>query len=158
MSATIYILIGLPGSGKSTWVKKNAPEGAVIVSSDDLIMEWAVGKGLTYNDAFGQVNFKQIEARMREIFAEAIASGKDIIVDRTNMSPKSRKYWLDEAKGYTKVAVTFILDDVTLNKRLSERSRVEGKSIPPYVVKNMAANYTAATKAEGFTQFIVVRD
>lgn len=159
MSATMYVLIGLPGTGKSTWVRKflNSNE-AVIVSSDDLIEAWGKERGLNYTEAFGKVNFKDIEREMRARFSAAVVAEDNIIVDRTNMTAKSRKAWMDAAGTYRKVAVVFSIDDVTHKARLEHRAATEGKVIPEHVIKNMANSYVAPSKDEGFDQIIYVRD
>ncbi len=51
----LYMLIGVPASGKSTWLKKNMSPDSVIVSSDDHVERLAAMQGKTYNEAFKEV-------------------------------------------------------------------------------------------------------
>jgi hypothetical protein len=48
---TLYILVGPPSVGKSTWVKNTVPN-AFIISRDDVVTEVASEIGLTYDDLF----------------------------------------------------------------------------------------------------------
>lgn len=48
---TLFVLIGPPAVGKSTWVKNHAPT-AKVVSRDDVIERVSAKHGLTYDDAY----------------------------------------------------------------------------------------------------------
>ena len=58
MKAKIFILIGVPMSGKSTWVRENHPDTKVI-SRDDIVLE--VHQSNDYNRAFKEVNHKEVD-------------------------------------------------------------------------------------------------
>ena len=48
-----YILIGLPGSGKSTWIRNNqTKDDFVVISSDDEIEKYAKSQSKTYSEVF----------------------------------------------------------------------------------------------------------
>jgi predicted kinase len=70
----IEILCGMIASGKSTYARKRADEGALCVSHDDLTA--------------------MCHARYRI----AVAHGKDVIVDRTHLTRESRARWINFAK------------------------------------------------------------
>jgi len=85
------ILTGLPAVGKSTYIKELLKQkDYVILSSDDMIMEKY--PKLSYSDAFAKVQnndeFKWIEKELRERMIAAIKDRKNIIFDRTNLTPK----------------------------------------------------------------------
>lgn len=48
---TLYVLIGPPAIGKTTWIKRYAPNASVI-SRDDVVERIAHQRGLTYDDAY----------------------------------------------------------------------------------------------------------
>lgn len=143
----IHILIGPPGSGKSTWRAKylaNAVRASTVVSSDDLIDEFAEQHGVTYSKAFHMVNMKDIVRRVNMQLSDAIREGQDIIVDRTNMTAGGRRKVLSQTGNrYKKVAVVFNVPRDELNRRLDARRIATGKGIPAHVVDDMLASFVA---------------
>jgi predicted kinase len=147
---TLYMLIGVPGSGKSTWLK-NQPwmKDCTVISSDDLIEAYAESQGKTYNEVFDEYA-KTAMKLMNDNAVDAIANNKNIIWDQTNVSVKSRTSKLKMFKDYYKVAVAFkVPDDAELKKRLASRP---GKPIPDFVMKNMIASYAIPTYDEDFDE------
>lgn len=158
--ASVYILIGLPGCGKSTWreahLRANPALDTVIISTDDMVEEIAREKGLTYDEAYKALDFKAATSRMRATFRQALNKGQDVIVDRTNMSRKARKMFLkDLPAGYESVAVLFTVPDTVLKQRLADRAAATGKSIPEDVIESMASRYMAPDHVE-FTRIVRV--
>lgn len=157
------ILIGLPGSGKSTWIFENILVRSdilpyVVISSDDVLERIAKEKGLTYSDVFKDY-IGQATAEMKSNFKSAIAEGKNIIWDQTNMSKKKRRGILAQIPAdYYKIAVDFSVNPNELKRRLDERAKLTGKHIPWKIVEDMGKNYQAPDKLEeGFDEIIKVK-
>lgn len=73
------ILVGLPGSGKTTYVNNiNSDNKFHIASTDNLIEQYANENGLTYTEAWNMlsVNLKTIEEKMFSEFMEAVKAKK----------------------------------------------------------------------------------
>lgn len=154
----IYVLVGLPGSGKSTWIRNNASLGdAVIVSSDDIIEELSRKEGLNYSQGFDKF-IGRATMQMKQNFKAAVASGSDIVWDQTNMTAKKRRGILQQIPaGYRKVAVVFDTDDREIERRLKTRAEETGKFIPPHIMKSMSQSYQAPSRDEGFDEIIKVK-
>lgn len=149
MKPTVYMLIGVPGSGKSTWVSKNIGPDTVYASSDDYIEKYAKKVGKTYSEVFDEV-IGQAQQHMTQQVKQAVEAGKDIIWDQTNTSAKARLRKLRMLPGYRAVAVVFPTPpkDV-LDARLAARP---GKSIPDNVMQRMINSLEMPSKAEGFDE------
>lgn len=152
---TAYILVGLPGSGKSTWTNKMASKmDFVVVSSDDIIEKFAKEEGKTYSEVFDKY-VGRATGMMKQAFREAVEQNRNIVWDQTNMSQKKRRGILQQLPShYRKVAVVFNVDDRVLQDRLDKRARDTGKSIPDHIIKSMAQSYQEPTKAEGFDSVV----
>lgn len=155
------MLIGLPGSGKSTWIaeyRARHPElNFQVVSSDDILEEKAQQEGLDYADVHEKyIGFAIGEMERR--FKSFLNEGAHIIHDQTNLSKKTRKKHLDKLKGYTKSAVVFTLSDKEWKRRYDKRKAETAKDIPDYVIKNMIKGFEFPSKNEGFVSITHIKD
>lgn len=150
---TLYMLIGVPGAGKSTWIK-NCGIDAVILSTDDKIEAAAAAEGKTYNDMFKSV-IGEAEKQMHADAAAAFAADRDVIWDQTNVTAKTRGKKLNRVpERYERVAVYFTTpDNAELSRRLANRP---GKTIPYNIVMGMVSQLEMPTVDEGFDRIIIV--
>lgn len=146
------LLVGLPASGKSTFTKlAKETLDITVVSTDNMIDEWAAERGLTYSEAWDKCPMKEFNKRFQEEIAQAVFEQKNIFIDRTNMASKSRKSLLTKSSiGHTNVAIKFDVPDKVLQERLASRAEATGKFIPHFVIKQMTDSYMPPSKAEGF--------
>lgn len=149
-------LIGAPGAGKSTWMKNQEwIDDTYVASTDDIIENIADEYGLTYDEAFKDIIGFAEKVMWREL--EMAAKDGDVIyIDRTNMSVKSRKKFIDFLKpyGYRFNAVVFPNPDPTeWERRLNSRP---GKTIPDSIIRNMVASFRMPTPEEGFNDIVIV--
>ena len=146
----VYVLVGVPGSGKSTWVENQLwAEDCVYVSSDYFIDQEAQRQGKTYNEVFKEYVNTAISLMLDKVI-EARETGSDIIWDQTSVNAKSRKKKFQMLPDYEHIAVVFDTPpDDELMKRLSNRP---GKSIPKEVVDSMIKTFEMPTEEEGYKQ------
>jgi predicted kinase len=152
------VLVGLPGSGKSTYITQlQKRKSYVVISTDDIFEELAAEVGVNYTVAFKTFPYKDVEREMFVRLKQALSQKKNIIVDQTNMTTKSRARKLSLVPpSYKKVAVVFEVDPDELERRLSKRKDETGKSIPKNVVDSMRVSYQRPSKTEGFDELIDV--
>ena len=146
-----YVLIGPPCSGKSTYREQLmlGERKPVIISSDDFIEEYATEHGITYSEAFPLVSMKDIAKNLRARLIAAAMKSADIIIDRTNMTFKSRNKLLSNIpKHYRKVGIVFSVPREVLAERLKARGEATGKWIPAKVVDEMIAVYQEPVAGE----------
>lgn len=161
MAKVAFILVGLPGSGKSTWSAKHFPhESYEHCSSDAIIEEDAAAIGLTYDEAF-PLAIKRASKQFTFMVQDAALKGKSIVIDRTNVTPKTRaqnvRLVKDIDPSYKIVALVFGvgLDAEEHARRLASRP---GKTIPKHVLKDMTERFTVPTVEEGFDDVIIIDD
>jgi predicted kinase len=143
------MLIGVPGSGKTTWIKNNKND-AVVLSTDDYIERIAAEQGKTYSEVFKD-EIDSANTHMSQELTRAIKNSDDIIWDQTNLTVKSRKGKLSKIpKNYRKVAVYFSVPQ-DLRQRLASRP---GKTIPEPVIISMINQLQPPSKEEGFDEVV----
>lgn len=93
----IQILVGMIASGKSTYARMRAVEGAVVMNDDAVVDLVHAGDHTLYQKALKPL-YKSIETH---VVTAAILMGKDVIIDRgTNISAKGRKRWIGIATAF----------------------------------------------------------
>ena len=153
--AKCYILIGIPGSGKSTWIKSQPFDwsNTVVASTDDYVDREARNQGKTYSEIFKDT-MPDAVAYMAETVVDAVKAGKDIVWDQTSTSILSRaKKFRMLPPDYERIAVVFRTPKkAELTRRLKSRP---GKEIPDHVITNMIGSWQEPTMAEGFDKIIM---
>jgi predicted kinase len=145
-----YQMVGVPGSGKSTWIANQAwAQDCVVVSTDRWIEVFARELDSTYSEVFDLFMPAAVRAMSAEV-SRAQALGRDIIWDQTSVSVASRRKKFASLPDYEHVAVVFRTpEQEELARRLAARP---GKTIPDSVLHNMIDSFEEPTEAEGFQE------
>ena len=157
---TIFVLVGPPSIGKSHWVEDHHLD-AFWLSRDQCVDEVRKPLGLRYSDMFSPQNLSRFRGEIDHLYrmrsGEALASGKDIVVDMTNMGVKARRRALGIIRGreseFNTVAVVF---DHRGKERLVWESiqrranRLNDKFVPRHVLAEMFQRFEIPTTSEGF--------
>ena len=125
---TLYIMVGISGSGKSTVAQSIAQAtGAVIVSPD----HWR--KLLTGDINNQEKNAMVFHSALREL-STSLADGHSVVWDATNTTVTARKNVLDAVTS--ECHVVFIYVRTTLETALDRvKSRSNGQVVPEAVVR-----------------------
>ena len=145
-----YQLIGVPGSGKSTWVSNQEWAGeCAYISTDTHVEEFAKKMGKTYSEVFTEVMPECVNLMADDVI-RAREAGKDIIWDQTSTTVKSRTRKFNMLPDYEHIAVVFKTPEhKELMRRLFSRP---GKDIPDHVIASMIASWEDPTEEEGFKE------
>lgn len=148
-----YILIGIPGSGKTTWIghQKIDWDKTAYISTDKYVDQQAIKQGKTYSEVFNDSMKEALEQMVKDVHI-AVKDNKDIFWDQTSTSILSRKRKFNMLTGYEMIAVVFPTPEQgELDRRLKNRP---GKVIPDDVIKNMIDNFEHPTYEEGFDKIM----
>jgi len=148
--AKCYQLIGVPGSGKSTWIKSQTwAKDLPVVSTDNFVEQYAKGQGKTYSEVFDAYMPIAVKLMANQALI-CQANNLDVIWDQTSTTRISRTRKFNTLPKYEHIAVVFKTPDPEeLARRLAGRP---GKNIPDYVMRSMIDGFEMPTEDEGFTE------
>jgi predicted kinase len=149
----LYVLVGVPGSGKSTWTGHQSFdwEKTVIVSTDRFVTRHALEVGKSYREVFDDYMPTAVRL-MAEQARDAFESNKIVVWDQTSTTVLSRAKKLRMCPDhYTKIAVVLETPKAELHPKFLDRP---DKEIPWEVVQGMIDNFEMPTKDEGFDKII----
>lgn len=148
MTPTLYVAIGISGSGKSTFyhnLKKTIPN-LNYYSWDQLRHEWY--DPVDYNNAFTLAcQDKNFGNKADKCLLDILNQHKSVFIDNTNLSPKRRAFAISNAKklGYKTVAIIF---NVPLTTAINRQSTRLDKSVNKKAVINQYNSLTLPTHNE----------
>lgn len=140
--AKLYTMVGLPGSGKSTFSALH-PE-CVVIASDAIREE-------LYGDESTQGNPVEVFKVVYERIGEELAKGNDVIYDATNTVAKFRKQIINTFEAEHICVFVNTPKDECL-RRNAQRARF----VPVEVIERMARQFEAPTLNEGFVKILEV--
>lgn len=145
---TVTVMVGLPASGKSTYIEQNAPEGSFIISRDAIVE--ALGDGITYTEKWNSADQKEVDEVLQDLFKQA-KNENNVFVDMTHMSTKSRRRSLAHfGKDWTKNCVVILPGLEQLTENSITRKKTTGKYVDDSVVLGMMKNFSCPNYGEGF--------
>ena len=140
----VIILIGAPGSGKTTWGKFYAESRCIVRLCPD---EFRAKLGTSEDDqSVSAEAFGLTRAGMENVLSQ----NKSVMIDATNMSKKRRKQFLDIAHKYNAktMAIIFEADKKTLVDRNINRGKAGGSNVPEEIIDRMLENYQRPDETE----------
>lgn len=146
----VIFLVGPPLSGKDTLIRNLNLSDVVVVSRDDIVLEMC--SEMTYNEAFKSVDQKQVDKVLKAKLIDLSKSGKNVIINLTNLRRKGRNLFKSYfSKEYKKIAIIFpILSLVEYDSRNKVRFDSEKKHIPLSVIEDMINGYESIDDSENF--------
>lgn len=140
MGQKVYLLRGLPGSGKSMFIRKArlVERGYVVVSPDTERASFPLVRGPFGFAVLDQAKGRKAWVRAYAKMDAALAAGSDVVFDATLMSSKALKgvvKHIPDGVGF--VIVDFKVDVATAEARNHKRWGTPGY-VPTDVIRRMA--------------------
>lgn len=143
----LYITVGVPGAGKSTYVSRLAAAHTAVVSTD------AIRAELTGDENDQTVN-DQVHTLAKARARALLAAGTDVVFDATNVRTASRRALMKiaAASGAEPIALRFDTPYPLACARNAARARI----VPDDVLRRMQQSFDATCsigqlQAEGWT-------
>jgi predicted kinase len=156
MEQKIYITVGLPGSGKSTWARETAYDNDTIIICKDNIRNMLKGDYI-----FDPVYEPLVAEIVAAAFNAALIAGFNIILDETHITRQHRVNSIERAKSRTLptapkiICVWFTEDENNLEYRMREpRGYTDIKWAE--VLDKMVGRFQKPLKKEGFDEIIKI--
>ncbi|MFE2373389.1 MULTISPECIES: AAA family ATPase [Streptomyces] len=124
----VFLLVGLTGSGKTTYAQRQLePEGAVRLSVDEVVHERHGRYGVDYPENTYFEKEAPVVSELHERLAELVAEGRDVVWDHGLWPRKDRDAMkeLVEAAGGRWRLLYFPVEREELLRRLAERNERE---------------------------------
>jgi len=131
----IEVLVGMIASGKSTYARKRADEGALVISHDALTE--MLHASYRYEESLWQA-YRTME---ESIAFNCLSAGRDVVIDRTHLTHESRQRWIKLRDNYVSlntfngrepqvsiVAVVFPVEAPAIHARRRELHDDRGRS------------------------------
>ena len=148
---TLYITVGCPASGKSTYVKNyvDNKQNGMYLSSDELRAKF--GSGETDQTCTNQV-FSYIKQKINEILQDK--NDGYLIIDATSINKKNRREYIELAKKNKSKIVAWVFErnrDI-----LIDRNKNRDRVVPIWVIDRMISQYEKPSVDEGFDDVIEI--
>lgn len=168
--STLYVMVGIPASGKSTATAALVEKGAVVISSDLIRKELFGDENTQYTEEWlKDQNYDGApDTRSKEVFSngkvfdlvfktasEKLGAGTDVILDSTACSRNFRRRMLDHIKNADRrVCLVMAVSFEVCCARNRQRERV----VPDEAMKRIAGNFEFPSEAEGFDEIVYYGD
>ena len=141
----VHLMVGVQGSGKSTFSKKLSEELNIIIASTDEVRKQNVG-----------IKEELVWPLVYKMCADELKKGKDVIFDATSITPKVRNRLIDNIKFHFdsfEVGCYYFKVDLNVCKnRVALRNKIEGEIfIPLEVIDSYHERLIEPTIDEGFS-------
>jgi len=105
-----WIMVGLPGSGKSTYIKEELPKSINIISQDYIRQELGIMKDDDHKAIGNLEQEKEVTRICLERIDKAIKERKDFVIDNTNIKVGRVQNFYDKLKKANANVQIIIID------------------------------------------------
>ncbi len=145
---SVHIMVGVPGTGKTTLAKKLRDDFGGIIISKDIIRYHMLGIEFDPNLE------NEVDRMFRAMLSSSLYGYVDnIIIDNTNLTKETRKSLIDRAHTSNRDVIAHVFN--TDKYEAWDRKQSTGSSMPISDFNRLINIYEPVDKDEGFSEIIV---
>lgn len=151
----VFITVGIPGSAKSTFIKKQIEKyGGIHISRDKI----------RFSMLKPEDEYFKIENKVFDVFIEQIQNAinndkEDVYIDATHISHGSRKKLLNKLKFNNVGEIIWLYFDVPIEVALERNSYRKGRElVPESAILNMGKSLTKPNADDVFRVWTINKD
>lgn len=152
----LWLLVGLPGSGKSTCVKNALEHGknSIWVSRDEVRFS-LVKEDEEYFSRENEVFYTFIQRAQTALNSPNI---DNVYIDATHLNEKSRRKTLNALTIPDHTIVNAVFMNTNIDTCIERNNLRQGREkVPESVIHNMAKTLTAPQESEGFDNILILK-
>lgn len=152
--STLYLVMGCPGSGKTTWIKNHLDDKSLWVSRDEIRFSM-----VKENEEYFSKEKEVFNEFVRRI-DEGLDLNFNVIADATHINVKSRRKLLDSIAFplNTKVCIIWIKTPLIECIKRNDNRKNTRSFVPRGVIRRMYSQIEEPNFEEGFDTIYIVED
>ena len=152
MSNKLILMCGVPGGGKSTYIKNHKAETDVVVSRDEIRFSMLKEE----DDYFANEN--KVFAAFIDNIAFHLRHGQTVWADATHLTVKARFKVLNQIRGLAD-EIELIWIKVPIELAIGRNDQREGRArVPESAIENMYHTLQQPSYKEGFDKITVIEE
>lgn len=142
----LYIMIGVPGSGKDRYIGTHQQDGDVVCSSDGIREELGDVNDQTKNKLVFQMLYERVE--------KALSEGKNVWFNATNVTVDNRSRAISLGKKYNAKIIGVVM--ATPTERCISNEDLRDRKVGREVIQKFARRFENPSIEEGFSEIKII--
>ncbi|XP_051901221.1 heterogeneous nuclear ribonucleoprotein U-like protein 2 isoform X2 [Pristis pectinata] len=144
----VLLMVGMPGVGKTTWVKKHVAENPdkryTILGTLNILDRMRVKgqDGPEMSIAHRNTLIQQATQSLSKLIQVAACKKRNYILDQSNVYGSAQRRKMIPFKGFSRQAVVICPNDEDWKARMKLRLAEESEDLPDFVLHEMKVNFT----------------
>lgn len=148
----LIMMVGIPGSGKSTWIQNNKTKTDIVISRD------AIRFAKLKNDEDYFAHESEVFNEFVWEIADGLAEDGTIIADATHLNKKSRARVLNKVRKFADEIEAVVLD-TDLETAFERNDQREGRAwVKHGIIRRMWFSMEMPEESEGFNKITIIKE